>query len=254
MKIIKYPALSLILLAASVIFGNAGTEFQFSRVEDILMFLENARIISVQPDENAGRTEPWMVVLGDGKTQHKAIFKHIDRTRPHPLPDSYQYELSAYKLHRMLGLNFIPPTVPRTLNGHPGALQLWVEDCVPLEEAIKDEGIKIDLPSIKDCLQDIFIFDALTFCGCRQTGDVLYQRSSGHLCRVDYSEAFVPKRELPSECEIQGCSQVFLEKLKSVEDEVIRRELKSYLNEEEIKTLLLRRHLILEKIGKIEDK
>lgn len=248
MKIMKYISLGLVLSAACFLFGNTGTEFQFSGVEDVLVFLKNAEVVSIQPDENAGRTEPWMVILNDDKMQRKAIFKHIDRTRPFPLADSFKYELSAYKLHRMLGLNFIPPTVARTIDGRPGALQLFIEDCMPLEEARQDESVNLDLELIRSRMQDIDVFDALTYCGCKQTGDVLYQLYSGHICRVDYSEAFAPIRNLPPDCRIQGCSQDFLEQLRSVDGEAVRRELDRYLNKEEINALLLRRQLIIEQL------
>jgi hypothetical protein len=248
MRKFKYPAFGLFLLTVWVFPGQSGDAFQFSQTEEILTFLENAAAVSVQPDENAGRTEPWMVMLDDGKVRHKAIFKHIDRTRPYPLADSYKYELCAYKLHRMLGLDFIPPVTARTINDRQGALQLFMEDCMPLEEAKRKEDVKIDLPSIQDKMREICVFDALTYCGCGQTEDVLYQISSGQICRVDYSQAFAPMRELPPECSIQGCSQEFLDNLKELDEDIIRKELSPYLNEEEISALLMRMHLIIEKL------
>ncbi len=248
MRKLKYSALGLFLLTIWVFPGHGDMEFQFSKTEEILTFLENAAAVSVQPDENAGRTEPWMVMLDDGEVQHKAIFKHIDRTRPYPLADSFKYELCAYKLHRMLGLNFIPPVIARTINDRQGALQLYVEDCIPLEEAKRKEGVEIDPQSIQDKMREISVFDALTYCGCGQTEDVLYQISSGHICRVDYSQAFAPMRELPPECSIQGCSQEFLDRMKDLDEGVMRKELSAYLNEEEISALQMRMHLIIEKL------
>lgn len=248
MKIFKYPVIIFSMAVMVLLSSYAGNKFQFTDIENILVFLENAQAVSIQPDENAGRTEPWMVMLDDGEIRHKAIFKHIDRPRPYPLADSFKYELSAYKLHRRLGLNFIPPTVARKLNDRPGALQLYVENCVPLETAREDAKVKINPESVQSELRDIIVFDALTYCGCEESSDVLYQLSSGHICRVDYSQAFAPRRELPEECHIQGVSQGFLDELKSLKDEEVRSWLDSYLNEEEIDALLFRRHLILEKL------
>lgn len=248
MKIIKSSSWMWIVFVFFIFSGNARTENQLTCTEDALIFLANAPVVSVHPDEDAGRTEPWMVILDDGNIRHKAIFKHIDRPRPHPLPDSYRYELSAYRLHRLLGLDFIPPTTVRTLENRTGSLQLYMEDCVPLEEAGKDESVKISMKEIEERIQDIVVFDALTYCGCRHSKDILYQLSSGNIYRVDYSEAFEPRRSLPSECSIKGCSQALWEKLESISDYEIRRVMEACLNEQEIDALLMRRRLIQEKI------
>lgn len=43
------------------------------------------------------------------------------------LQQSYKHELAAFHLHEYLGLNFVPLTVSREIDGMPGSLQFWVE-------------------------------------------------------------------------------------------------------------------------------
>ena len=46
--------------------------------------------------------------------------------------DSYKYEIAAYELDKLLGLQLVPPTVEveREIDGQRGALVLWVEGAV----------------------------------------------------------------------------------------------------------------------------
>ena len=44
--------------------------------------------------------------------------------------DSYESELAAYRINEILGLNNIPPTVYREVEGRSGSVQIWVEKSI----------------------------------------------------------------------------------------------------------------------------
>lgn len=110
--------------------------------KEIERYLATAKIISVTPDENAGRTEPWIILLDDGRIKRRGYFKHVSRCRPNPLPDCYKYEIAAYQLSMLLDIKCVPPTVERKIKGISGSLQLWVGDSEKLKNVL-EKNIKL---------------------------------------------------------------------------------------------------------------
>ena len=49
--------------------------------------------------------------------------------------DKFQHEVAAYRLDRMLGLNVVPVSVLRNLDGEMGSVQAYVEDAVDQQSA-----------------------------------------------------------------------------------------------------------------------
>ena len=89
-------------------------------------FLESAEIVSVE-DLGSGRNQPKRVTLRKGVQTHRAIWKPIQRGRQEWGWESYQAEVAAYELDRLLELDMVPPTVIREIDDERGSLQLWVE-------------------------------------------------------------------------------------------------------------------------------
>lgn len=223
-------------------FGQLDVNFQ-----EIEKYLKTAKIVSVTPDENAGRTEPWIIVLDDGKIKRKAIFKHVSQCRPHPLPDCYKYELAAYKLSMMLDICYVPPTVEREIEGVPGSLQLWIEGRKLLSIVIEKDLKLSDPDNFNTCMLDCKVFENLVYCDLSHE-DILVDLDDGTICRVDFSEAFSPVHRLIPELEVTQCSEKLYNNLGRLSDHDVRSQLKPYLNEEEIEAVLVRKKLIIAKL------
>jgi hypothetical protein len=69
--------------------------------------------------------------------------------------------------------------------------------------------------------------------------------------RVDFSEAFAPSPELIPGCEITCCSKKLFQRLIDLDDNVIKANLKHYLNDRDMSMLLKRKKLIVEKIKQL---
>jgi len=87
-------------------------------------FLMDAEIRRTEP-VGEGVTKPVRVFLAQGAVEGSAIWKNVTGS-PRGFPDEWRYEVAAYRVDKLLGLNMVPPTVPRPLEGKPGSLQLWV--------------------------------------------------------------------------------------------------------------------------------
>jgi hypothetical protein len=211
-------------------------------------FLGSARVVAVDQEAAGGRTAPWIVTLNDGNIERRAIFKYVDRRRPTALPDSYHYELAAYRVSRLIGLPIVPPVVPRTIEGIPGSIQIYAENCEKIGD-LKRRGIDPPDPAaFRDALSEIRIFENLVLNECANLDDTLVHKTTWNICRVDFSEAFAPKPSLIPGCEITRCSRRLFAGLRSLDPETLRTALSDFLNEDEIRALAGRFQLILERL------
>ncbi|HUP25944.1 MAG TPA: hypothetical protein VNB06_23785 [Thermoanaerobaculia bacterium] len=83
-----------------------------------------------------GITRPLKVTLLHEGRQLDAIWKPLGRFNPASL-ERYEAEVAAYRLSRYLGLDMVPPTVPRRIGNRLGSVQMWVHG---YKQAAKVEG------------------------------------------------------------------------------------------------------------------
>ena len=103
--------------------------------------------------------------------------------------DSYLFEIAAYELDKLLGLNMVPPTVERSFNGKKGSVQLWVENCM----TEKDRKLKkMDPPDLAIWNTQIFqvrLFDNLLYNIDRNLGNLLID-DEWKVYMIDHSRSF----------------------------------------------------------------
>jgi len=206
-------------------------------IRKIESFLKKARIVEIRKDLEPGRTLPWRVDLDDGKTKARAIFKHLNRPRPHALADSYRYDLAGYALSRLLDLDIVPPTVEREVAGTPGALQWYLEGCISERDRVRINLQPPDVNAFRDRLNDIKIFELLANDKCQDPDDTLIHKDNWMVCRVDFSEAFAPSPALAEECPIERCSRRLYDRLETTARTTLAARLRSYLNAAELDAL-----------------
>ncbi len=219
--------------------------------EEMEVFLKTAHIISIDKDQEAGRTSPWEIMLQvDDKTE-KGFFKHVDRRRPGFLADSYIYELAAYELDRMLDANMVPPVVNRQVESIDGSLQLFVAGCMRESDRSRRSLSPPDEVQFEDMKKEISIFEHLTYCVPNDPDDVLIQKECWKIWRVDFSQAFVPEHNLIPDLPVLRCSRKLWRNLKALDESEVRSRLAVFLNPREIEAVLDRRLRLIEKIQAI---
>jgi len=226
---------------------DQGNLFQ-KEVED---YLKKAEIVRVEKDKIMGRTAPWKVTLDNGEVSRKGYFKYIDRSRPKIPPDSFKYEIAAYELSKLLGLEIIPPIVEREIEGIKGSLQIGVKEFITESYRKRSGDIPPDAIKFQRTIETIRIFENLVYDECNDEDDIFIQKDDWKVWRVDFTEAFFPSPELILNCELTCCSRKLYENLQNLLDEMIKTRLSPYLNKKEIKTLLERKNIILKKIKKL---
>jgi hypothetical protein len=223
--------------------------------EDTEYYLANAAVIGYHREAVPGRTAADKVDLDDGETRRRAMFKTVDTRRPTQIPDSYKYELAAYALDKLLGFEKIPPMMEREIESTKGSLQILVQNCFGLDKQQRENLTPPDSQAFVNALEEINVFENLVYCERKELDDILIQKESWKIFRVDFSEAFPPIPDLIPEQKIIRCSKTLFQNLQKLSDEVIKARLKNYLNDDEMSALFRRKALIIKTLKKlIEEK
>ena len=76
-------------------------------------------------DIGAGVTNPKRAELAPGGLVARIAFKPTRSGNYHEHWESYESEIAAYKLDKLLGLGMVPPTVEKRIAGDVGAAVMW---------------------------------------------------------------------------------------------------------------------------------
>jgi len=226
-------------------------------------FLATAELVAEQQmSSRRAVTSPWILTLKQGDVTRRALWKNPEG-RMGGFIEGWRFEIAAYRIDKLLGLNMVPPTVERRFRENRGSCQLWIEDCHSLRDV---EDNKIRLPSIKNIpynrsLYLQRLFDNLIANEDRHKGNFLFT-PDWRLILIDHSRSFRtgsrytkglinteqsaggPKimRELP---------RVIYEKVKALTAEAIKAAVGEYINEKEVEAIMIRRDLIVAEIERL---
>ena len=226
-------------------------------------FLQEAKIISSSRDfpENEAVTEPWTLVLEKDGVTRRALWKNPEG-RFKGFLDSWKCEIAAYRLDKLLGLNMVSPTVEKRFQENKGSCQLMVENVIMLrtkqEEKIRTPSYRIEPLNRATYLQRAW--DNLIANEDRNMGDILYTED-WRMILIDHSRAFRSSKKYTKSLIfdekykggpklMKKLPKAFVEKLKSLNFELIREAVGEYLTDKEIKAVLIRRDLIIDWLDK----
>jgi hypothetical protein len=238
----------LVAPGGGLYFRSLPGEEKPGRIKDLEKILREGRIGKIEKGILGGRTGPWLVTLDKGPVRQRAVFRHVDRQRPHPTPDSYKYDIAAYELTKLLGLELVPPVVEREVEGRPGSLQVYLENCIREKDRKRKKLEPPDPLAFSNAVAEVNVFENLTYDECQDADDLYIHTDNWRVCRVDFSEAFAPLNEFLPGCEITVCSRKLYEGLVKLDEQTVRSTLSRFLSEEEIGALLARKDLIIAKI------
>jgi hypothetical protein len=232
----------------------------FSTREEVENFLRTAKIIGSR-GTSRGITNPDRLTLDDGRVRHDAIFKSIDerklgvtkleRSSEFDFKDSWKFEVAAYEIDKLLGLNMVPVTVEREYRGSNGSLQYWVEGCMLEKDRLDKKLMPPNLVRWNWQIHKIRVFDKLVYNIDRNLGNILVT-SDWRCVMIDHSRSFKSLGELnPTGGELQIFSRSMMEALEKLDDAGLQAKCGEYLTIPEIQTTLQRKALILQLYQKL---
>ncbi|MDX2179677.1 MAG: hypothetical protein SFV18_08805 [Bryobacteraceae bacterium] len=222
--------------------------------EQMADFLKNAKVIKSR-DVATGVTNSRRLTLSDGTMTHDAHFQTIDQsmttfqgTRGTELNfrDTWRYNVAAYKLAGLLGIeHMVPMSIERNIGGSTGAITWWC-DKVKFDEAKRMKS-KTDPPNLDDWNKQMHIlrvFDQLIYNTDRNLGNLVITED-WNIVMIDHTRAFRLMRQLQNPKNLVRCEKGLLEKMKALDEASLAAAVKDYLNKEEAKAILARRDLIV---------
>jgi hypothetical protein len=216
-------------------------------------FLQNAKIVS-RKVVTTGTTKTHRITISDGNLTQDAhvqtidVYKAVYRTKEFvekDFRDSYKYNIAAYRVARMIGMDQTPACVYREVDTQPSSVCWWVED-VQFDEVGRREK-KIEPPNPESWtrqLNHIRVFDQLIDNTDRNQENVLIDKE-WRLWMIDHTRAFRVTHKLRNPENLRRVSQQLLDGMRKLTFEACNTELRQFLTEPEIRSMLVRRDLLL---------
>ena len=226
-------------------------------------FLSTAKIVDQDQPWSAREavTRPWRLTLEKDGEKAQAIWKDPEG-RLKGFYENWKWEIAAYRLDKYLGLNMVPPTVEKRFRGDRGSCQLWITAKMSLKEKYEKN---IKTPNIK-----VFYWNRALF--LQRAFDNLIANEDRHqnqflitedwrMILIDHSRSFRTSRKFTKKLIydekykegprlMKQLPRAFVEKLKSLNFQVIKDIVEDYLTDKEINAVLTRKDLIIDWINK----
>jgi len=226
-------------------------------------FLETAEIVNQEQPfkEREAVTKPWVLTLEKDGITKRALWKNPEG-RMKGYVENWRWEIAAYRLDKYLGLNMVPPTVEKTFQENRGSCQLWIDTWISLKDKYEQ---KIKTPSYK-----IFPWNRALY--LQRAFDNLIANEDRHqnqflitedwrMILIDHSRTFRTSKKFTKNLIydekykegprlMKELPRGFVEKLKSLNQEVIKDIVGEYLTDKEIECVLIRKDLILKWLEK----
>ena len=217
-------------------------------------FLSKAKVVRTK-GAPGGITGSIRATLSDGVFTHDAHIQSIDESKAQytgprgtelNFRDSYKYNVAAYRLDRLLGLNMVPPTVVRSHSGHSSSFTWWADDFL-MDEAkhLKSKASPPDNELWNREMYLVRMFDQLIHNTDRNLGNLLITKD-WHIVMIDHTRAFRTHTTLQDKRNLAQCDRDVLAKLKELNQQSLSTIMKDLLTPPEIQGLLGRRDKIVE--------
>lgn len=233
-------------------------------VEQITQFLKTAKVLRSKTTDK-GVTSPKRLTLSDGSLTHDAVFQAIDErkmvetlgggaratTTELNFVDSYKYNIAAYELARLVGLDqMMPVYVERRWNGATGSISWFVPTLMDESDRLKK---KIEPPRAADWNHQMYrmrVFSALVRDTDRNLTNVLIT-PDWKLVMIDFTRGFRVQPALMNLADLHKIDRALLAKLQALSKDEVRRVMKDYLGPREIDPLMQRRDLLVAHFKKL---
>jgi hypothetical protein len=179
----------------------------------IAEYMRSAPIEKIE-DIPVGVTRPRRAILPQGGPIGSMVIKDLPPGRKSGYWESYQSEIAAYELDRLLELDMVPPTVEKRVKGNRMSAQMFVDRCVWLKELSGQQPPNVD--SWNRQVHRQRVFDNLIANIDRNAGNLLvYRTPDWHLVLVDHSRCFTTTKRMPFE--MKRIDRPLFERLKALD-------------------------------------
>jgi hypothetical protein len=255
----RFVGVGMVVAASVTLWArqDSATDFQGPAAEE---FLTKAKITATR-ELGEGITRPLKLTLELDGVSHYGVYKNIDDRKFGVMTladgsseinfqDSWQTEIAAYKLDRMLDLGMVPATIERKVNGSEGSIQWFVDTMMPESERVLKH---IQPPNVQDWNEQslkVRLFDELIANVDRHLNNLLIT-SDWQIRLVDHSRTFRVRQSLDRPDTLTRFSRSLLDAVRKLDRKDVKKQVGRYLDDPQIDRLFRRRDLIVKLADKL---
>jgi hypothetical protein len=265
-KLRRAAAILSMLAAVLSLTLSAGAQFTGEEVAQRPRweaFLREADILArIQLSFEQGVTEPWKLTLRQGDVVSSALWKNPTGVRG-GFWEGWKYEIAAYLLDKLLGLNMVPPTVERELSGQAGSCQLWIENTAPYRDlaVTLQDATPFQTDGWKNSGYVAQFFDNLIGNEDRHMGNILVTQDFRAIL-IDHSRTFrttkrfvkgIPfsDKNVPAENLMRKLPRALVQRTFALTESALRKAVGDLLTDAEIKAVMARLRLLNSEVRRI---
>jgi hypothetical protein len=225
---------------------------------EIEKFLKEAKVVKTK-GVGKGVTAPIRATLSDGTLTHDAHIQSVEEKKAQfeaagatefNFEDSWRFNVAAYRVDRLIGLQMVPVSISRIWKGQPAAFTWWIDDVMMDEgQRLKDKLQPPDSGLWNEQMQLVRVFDQLIYNVDRNVGNLLICKT-WRVWAIDHTRAFRTQNTLKSGANVTRCDRQVVERLKALNKDVLKKEIGEFVTEYQINGLLARRDKIVEMLEK----
>ena len=252
----RFPALAAAAVLVPWLAGAAVAQDAARALapEAMEAFLLNAELSDVR-DAGAGVTGSQRATASDGQLTHDVHIQTVDVSRSRFVArgarvelnfrDSYLYNVAAYRLAALLGIDNVPMSVLREIDGEPAAVTWWVDDVAMTEkDRIDQRTLGPDPARTSRQFYTQYVFDELIQNRDRNQGNMLWT-TDWQMSLIDHTRAFRLDVEVTKPERMTRIERALLDNLRALTPDALEAALDDSLTSGERSSLMRRRDLLL---------
>ena len=236
-----------------------GNPLPFKTDEEVMEFMRTAKVVSVR-EIGIGITRPEVVLLEKDGVQMRGHFQSHDEKKDRValrdgrtelgFRDTYLFNIAAYELGLMLGLDNIPPTIKRKVRGKSGSMDPWLENSMNDKDR-QSEGVKIPAPLRWNReMWRMRLFDELIQNTDRNQGNIVIDEN-WKVWLIDHTRAFRRTSDLLRPERIKMFDRDLWGKILALDEEATKERLKGLLTGSEVKAIFKRREKLADMVERL---
>ena len=254
-SIVLAMAMSIVVMRPCLAQSTAAPSAQSALTqEEMERFLRQADIVATKSSKK-GVTNAKQVTLFDGRFRHDAQVQDVNIELPIfevgpkytevNFKDSYRYNIAGYRLSRLLGLDNVPMSVERKVQGKDAAMTWWLDDVVMDEGARQKKQTVGPNPSrTASQIHVLRVFDELIQNRDRNAGNLLWT-ADWKMWMIDHTRAFRLGKDLLKPQQLERIDRTLLAKMRELSASSLADAMGKSLTKVEIEALIARRDVIV---------